>query len=353
MPNIAVLTSGGDSPGMNAAVMSVARASSLMGMNLIGIKRGFNGLIGKSKSLEDDIVHLTLDQVLDIADLPGTYLRTARCLEFKQPEYQDKAVKLLHDLDVEGVVVIGGDGSFQGAQALARKGIPTIGIPGTIDNDLGYTELSLGFDTAVNVCVEAVRAIRATSRSHDRASVVEVMGRNCGDIALNTALSTGSEIVIVPEMTNWSVDEIAHRLNALVDRGNQRASIIVAEGAYKTMAPFDVYEFMKDYPSGSRPVFPGSPMDAYFLSRVVEHKVKKTEVRSTVIGYTQRGSQPTARDAAFAFEAGVVAVNLLRHGESNRVVGVHNGKVFHMDIESALQIKPSFNRRMFNMVNAL
>ena len=154
-------------------------------------------------------------------------------------------------------------------------------------------------------------------------------------------------------MSNWSVDEIAHRLNALVDRGNQRASIIVAEGAYKTMAPFDVYEFMKDYPSGSRPVFPGSPMDAYFLSRVVEHKVKKTEVRSTVIGYTQRGSQPTARDAAFAFEAGVVAVNLLRHGESNRVVGVHNGKVFHMDIESALQIKPSFNRRMFNMVNAL
>ena len=179
------------------------------------------------------------------------------------------------------------------------------------------------------------------------------MGRNCGDIALNTALSTGSEIVIVPEMSNWSVDEIAHRLNALVDRGNQRASIIVAEGAYKTMAPFDVYEFMKDYPSGSRPVFPGSPMDAYFLSRVVEHKVKKTEVRSTVIGYTQRGSQPTARDAAFAFAAGVVAVNLLRHGESNRVVGVHNGKVFHMDIESALQIKPSFNRRMFNMVNAL
>ncbi len=298
-------------------------------------------------------MHLTLDQVLDIADLPGTYLRTARCLEFKQPEYQDKAVKLLHDLDVEGVVVIGGDGSFQGAQALARKGIPTIGIPGTIDNDLGYTELSLGFDTAVNVCMEAVRAIRATGRSHDRAAVVEVMGRNCGDIALNTALSTGSEILIVPEMKNWSVDDIANRLAALVERGNKRATIIIAEGAYKQMAPFDVYNFMKDYTGGSRPVFPGSPMDAYFLSRIVEHKVMKTEVRANIIGYTQRGNQPSARDAAFAFEAGVVAVNLLKHGDTNRVVGVHNGKVFHMDIESALAIKPSFNRRMFNMVNAL
>ena len=353
MPNIAVLTSGGDSPGMNAAVMSVARAANLMGMSLIGIKRGFNGLIGKSGNLDEDIVRLTLDQVLDIADLPGTYLRTARCKEFILEEYQDKAVRLLEELDVAGIVVIGGDGSMQGAQALARKGVPAIGIPGTIDNDLGYTEQSLGFDTAVNVCVDAVRAIRATSRSHDRAAVVEVMGRNCGDIALNTALSTGSEIVILPEIRNWSVDDVANRLNALVDRGNKRATIVVAEGAWKTMAPFDVYGFMKDYDSGSRPVFPGSPMDAYFLARIVENMVKKTEVRATVIGYTQRGHQPSARDAAFAFEAGVVAVNLLKHGESNRVVGVHNGKVFHMDIESALQIKPSFNRRMYNMVNAL
>lgn len=353
MANIAVLTSGGDSPGMNAAVMSVARAANLMGMNLIGIKRGFNGLIGKSASIDEDIVELSLDQILDIADLPGTYLRTARCLEFKDPEVQEKAANFLRSLDVQGLVVIGGDGSFLGAQALAKKGIPTVGIPGTIDNDLGYTELSLGFDTAVNVCMNAVRSIRATGRSHDRAAVVETMGRNCGDLALNTALSTGSEILIVPEMKNWSVDDIANRLAALVERGNKRATIIIAEGAYKSMAPFDVYNFMKDYSGGSRPVFPGSPMDAYFLARVVEHKVKKTEVRANVIGYMQRGNQPSARDAAFAFEAGVVAVNLLKHGDTNRVVGVHNGKVFHMDIESALAIKPSFNRRMFNMVNAL
>lgn len=352
MANIAVLTSGGDSPGMNAAVMSVARAANLMGMNLLGIKRGYNGLIGKSDKLEDNVVHLSLDQILDIADLPGTYLRTARCPEFKEDAYQEKAAKFLEDMDVKGLVVIGGDGSFQGAQALARKGIPTIGIPGTIDNDLGYTELSLGFDTAVNVCVDAVRAIRATSRSHDRAAVVEVMGRNCGDIALSTALSTGSEIVIVPEINNWDVDDVAYRLHALVERGNRRPTIVVAEGAYKTMAPFDPYEYLTSE-NTSKPVYPGQKMDSYLLSRVLEHKAKNAEVRTTVVGYTQRGHQPSARDAAFAFEAGVVAVNLLKHGESNRVVGVHNGKVFHMDIETALQIKDGFNRRMYNMVNAL
>ncbi len=352
MANIAVLTSGGDSPGMNAAVMSVARAANLMSMNLIGIKRGYNGLIGKSAKLEDDIVRLSLDQILDIADLPGTFLRTARCKEFLLDEYQDKAVKLLKDLDVAGLVVIGGDGSFMGAQALARKGIPTIGIPGTIDNDLGYTELSLGFDTAVNVCVDAVRAIRATSRSHDRAAVVEVMGRNCGDIALSTAQSTGSEIVIVPEVKNWDVEDVARRLDSLVKRGNRRATVVIAEGSYKTMAPFDVYAYLGQFPT-SKPVLAGQTMDAYHLARVLEHKTENLEVRGTVIGYTQRGRQPSARDAAFAFEAGVVAVNLLKHGESNRVIGVSNGKVFHMDIESALKIKTSFNRRMYNMVNAL
>ena len=352
MASIAVLTSGGDSPGMNAAVMSVARAAGLMGMDIIGIRRGYNGLIGKSNNPDDDIVRLSLDQVLDIADLPGTYLRTARCKEFALDEYQEKAAKLLRDLGVAGLVVIGGDGSLQGARALANKGIPTIGIPGTIDNDLGYTELSLGFDTAVNVCVDAVRSIRATSRSHDRAAVVEVMGRNCGDIALSTALSTGSEIVVVPEIQGWEVDDVAHRLSALVARGNHRATIVVAEGAFRTMAPFDPYEYLTQAGT-TKPVFPGQQMDAHLLAQILEHKADHNGVRATVVGYTQRGRQPSARDAAFAFEAGVVAVNLLKHGESNRVVGVHNGKVFHMDIDTALQIKPTFNRRMFNMVNAL
>ena len=200
MRKIGVLTSGGDSPGMNAAVMSVARSAALYGIPLIGIKRGYNGLLRKSSNIRDDLQELTLEIVLDIADEPGTYLRTARCLEFKELKYREKAVKTLKAMQIDGLVVIGGDGSFQGARCLCEMGIPCIGIPGTIDNDLPYTEMSLGFDTAVNVCVDAIRRIRATSRSHDRPAVVEVMGRHCGDIALTAAVSTGSEIVVCPEV---------------------------------------------------------------------------------------------------------------------------------------------------------
>ncbi|HHX21785.1 MAG TPA: ATP-dependent 6-phosphofructokinase [Clostridiales bacterium] len=349
MQKIAVLTSGGDSPGMNAAVMSVARAASLMNMQLVGIKRGYNGLIGKSDNRADDICELSLDTVLDIADLPGTYLRTARCPEFLEPEYQHKAVAFLKSLDISGLVVIGGDGSLRGAQVLSRLGVPCIGIPGTIDNDLGYTDTSLGFDTAVNVCVEAVRAIRATSRSHDRPAVVEVMGRNCGDIALMTALSTGSEMVIVPEVEQWSAEDAAARLSLLLSKGNTRASVIVAEGAWKTMAPFDTYGYLKDY---THKVYPGQPMDIWLFARVLRYKTK-SEVRGNVIGYTQRGHQPSARDAAFAFEAGVTAVRLLRQGQTNRVIGTRNGRVFDMDIDVALTMKPYFNRTMYNMVNAM
>ena len=183
MPNIAVLTSGGDSPGMNAAVMSVARNAAHFHLPLIGVKRGYNGLLGKSADEKDDLIKLDLDTVLDIADLPGTYLRTARCTEFMDPAMREKAARKLKEMEVLGLVVIGGDGSFQGAMRLCELGIPCIGIPGTIDNDLPYTVRTLGYDTAVNVCVDAVRAIRATSRSHDRPHVVEVMGRHYGDIA--------------------------------------------------------------------------------------------------------------------------------------------------------------------------
>lgn len=345
MSKIAVLTSGGDSPGMNAAVMSVARSAALLDMSLVGIKRGFNGLIGKYPNPDDNFVELSLDLLLDIADLPGTYLRTARCLEFKDIEVQKKAADFLRSLDVSGLVVIGGDGSFNGARALANQGIPCIGIPGTIDNDLGYTEMTLGFDTAVNVCVDAIRAIRATSRSHDRPHVVEVMGRNCGDIALTAAQSTGSEIVIVPEVSGWEVHDVAHRLQSLFARGNTRATVIVAEGAWETMADFNAE------PLGI--ALPGGKMDCEHFARVLDAMCEKAHVRHTVIGYTQRGAQPSARDAAFAFEAGAMAVNLIKHGVSNQVIGVRNGRTFHMPIDTALKARPHFNRRMFNMVNAL
>lgn len=349
MPKIAVLTSGGDSPGMNAAVVSVARNAALYGMPLVGIKRGYNGLLGLGARPEDDVVELTLDTVLDIADLPGTHLRTARCREFMNPDVRAAAAQRLKDMDVAGLVVIGGDGSFQGAQRLCELGIPCIGIPGTIDNDLAYTEATLGFDTAVNVCVDAVRSIRATSRSHDRPAVVEVMGRNCGDIALTTAVSTGAEIVIVPEV-KWSVDQVAERLNALIAKGNTRATVVVAEGAWASMKPFDVYSFLKPY---GKQVYEGEPMTSNRLASILKRKCGNAEARATVIGYTQRGCQPTARDSAFAFEAGAMAVGLLKDGIGNQVIGVKRGKTFHMPIETALKQKRSFNKKLYNLTNEL
>ena len=349
MSNIAVLTSGGDSPGMNAAVMAIARSAAFYGMPLIGVKRGYNGLLGRSARQEDDFIHLDLDTVLDIADLPGTYLRTARCREFLDPAVREKAAKALKALDVSGLVVIGGDGSFQGAMRLCELGIPCIGIPGTIDNDLAYTEMTLGYDTAVNVCVDAVRAIRATSRSHDRPHVVEVMGRDCGDIALATAEATGSEIVVVPEV-KWKVDDVAAQLNRQISMGNTRATVVVAEGCWKSMAPFDVYKFLLPY---GKEVYPGEPMTAYRFASVLKRKCGMVEARHTVIGYTQRGCSPTARDSMFAFEAGSMAVQLLKNGVSNQVIGVKHGRTFHMPIEKALAEKRHFNRKLFNLINSL
>ncbi len=349
MSNIAVLTSGGDSPGMNAAVLSVARNAAYYGMSLIGIKHGYNGLLGRSENPEDDFTKLNLDTLLDIADLPGTYLRTARCREFLDPAVREKAARTLRQLDVSGLVVIGGDGSFHGAQRLCELGIPCIGIPGTIDNDLAYTEMTLGYDTAVNVCVDAVRAIRATSRSHDRPHVVEVMGRNCGDIALTTAVSTGSEIVIVPE-AKWKVDDIANRLNKLIAMGNTRATIVVAEGCWESMAPFDVYKFLLPY---GKQVYQGEPMTSNRLASVLKRKCGMVEVRNTVIGYTQRGATPTARDSAFAFEAGAAAIQLLKNGIGNQVIGVKNGRTFSIGIDEALAQKQRFNKKLYNLVNTL
>ncbi len=353
MSRIAVLTSGGDSPGMNAAVTAIARSAALLDMPLLGVDRGYNGLLGKNP--KTDFVQLSLEKALDIADLPGTQLRTARCVEFRDKEVQVRAARLLRDMDVSGLVVIGGDGSFMGAKALCEQGIPCIGIPGTIDNDLAYTEMTLGYDTAVNVCVDAVRSIRATSRSHDRPHVVEVMGRHCGDIALMTAASTGAEIVIAPEAKKWSVDEIARRLQAQIDRGNYRSTIVVAEGSWEMMESFDVYKFLKPY---GKLVFEGEPMTADRFASVLKRKCQMPdgsypEVRATVIGYTQRGSQPTARDAAFAFEAGVMAVNLLKNGVSNQVIGMRRGQIFHEDIEKALKARRPFNRKLYNIINAL
>ena len=346
---IGILTSGGDSPGMNAAVVSVARCAAMNGIQLMGIKRGYNGLLGLSKNPEDDICALDLETVLDIADQRGTFLRTARCVEFKQPEVRRQAAENLRQLGIDALVVIGGDGSFTGAMYLCELGIPCVGIPGTIDNDLGYTEATLGYDTAVNVCVEAVRSIRATSRSHDRPHVVQVMGRNCGDIAMKTAMATGAEMLIVPEV-EWDVDEVAARLNCLIEQGNTRATLVISEHCWDNMKPFDWRKFLND---NGKTVYPGEPISAEYLASILKRKCGGAEVRSTVIGYTQRGAQPTAQDSAFAFEAGHQAVQLLNRGIANQAIGIRHSRVFNMPIIDALSMKKTFDREMYNLINKL
>ena len=349
MRKIGVLTSGGDAPGMNAAVMSIAKSAAMYGMPLVGIKRGYNGLLRKSTSIYDDLQELYLDTVLDIADQPGTYLRTARCTEFMDPKWREVAAQTLRSMEIDGLVVIGGDGSFQGARHLCELGIPCIGIPGTIDNDLAYTEMTLGYETAVNICTEAVRAIRATSRSHDRPHIVECMGRHCGDIALKTATATGAEILLVPEV-RWRVEDVAARLNKQLLKGNTRTTIVIAEGCWVYFEPFVMYGFLTSH---GKQCFEGEPISAMRLASLMKRMCGMVEVRSTVVGYTQRGALPCAKDSGFAFEAGNLAVRLLRDGVSNQVIGVKQGQVFYMPIDDALKVEKHFRRDLYELVNSL
>ena len=222
MANLAVLTSGGDSPGMNAAISTVARCAAQRGLGLIGLRHGFNGLTHWNDLNDEDYIFLGPETGLDIADRPGTFLKTGQSPALIFNGSLERAVERLRGLDVSGLVVIGGEGSLAKACRLADAGVPCVGIPGTIANDLAYTEATLGYDTAVNVCADVVSAIRATSRSHDRPHVVEVMGRHCGDIALETAMATGSEIVLCPEAKRWNVEEVAHRRGRLGLDGSLR-----------------------------------------------------------------------------------------------------------------------------------
>ena len=348
MRRIGVLTSGGDSPGMNAAVAAVAKAARYYGMSLIGIKRGYNGTLCRSHNIADDMVELDLDTILDIADQPGTYLRTARCLDFLKPEMRAHAVNNIHEMGIEGIVVIGGDGSYHGAMELCELGVPCVGIPGTIDNDLAYTEMTLGYDTALNSCAEDIRAIRATSRSHDRPGVVEVMGRHCGDIALKASAATGAEICLVPEVP-WSIQEVSDRLCRLIDAGNHRATVVIAEGAWDSMQHYEWQRYLIEH---NERAHVDSAISTKYLAKVLCLKTK-SEARPTVLGYTQRGRQPSAYDSWFAFEAGTLAVNLLRNGIGNQVIGIKDGRVYYMPIIMALRQKREFNLGLYNMINTL
>ena len=317
MKRIGLLTSGGDAPGMNAAIRAVVRSGIFFGMEVYGIERGYAGLIG------DNVVKMEMRSVSNIVQCGGTRLRTARCMEMMTVEGQKKALDPLEKHGIEGLVVIGGDGSFRGAKALSEYGVPTIGIPGTIDNDLEYTDYTLGFDTAVNTCLDIINKLRDTMTSHERVSVVEVMGRHCGDIALYSGIASGAEIIVVPELP-FDMNEIASRINRSRAQGKHSNIIVVAEGVMS------------------------AEKFASQLQAVTEYSV-----RPTCIGHVQRGGSPSMSDRMLAAQFGNKAVRLLNDGIGNRVVGIRDNKIIDMDIIEAVSMKKTFNYELYETLQMI
>ena len=318
MKRIALLTSGGDAPGMNAAIRAVVRSGIYFGMEVFGIERGYAGLI------EDNVIPMEMRSVSNIVQFGGTKLRTARCLEMLTEEGQKQAAATLEKHGIEGLVVIGGDGSFRGAKALTEKfGVPTIGIPGTIDNDLAYTDYTLGFDTAVNTCIDIINKLRDTMTSHERVCVVEVMGRHCGDIALYSGIASGAEIIVVPEI-EFNMDEIVAKIRSSRANGKHSNIVVIAEGVMSA-AKF-----------------------AEQLQAVTEYSV-----RPTCIGHVQRGGSPSMSDRMLAAQFGNKAVRLLNEGIGNRVVGIHDNHIIDMDIIEAVSMKKAFNYELYETLQMI
>ena len=317
MKRIGILTSGGDAPGMNAAIRAVTRTALYKGMSVVGIRRGYNGLINK------DVFEMDARSVSSIIQRGGTLLFTARCKEFKEEAGVQKAVKTCQELGIEGLVVIGGDGSYRGAGDLSRHGIPTIGLPGTIDNDISSTDFTIGYDTAMNTVVQLVDKLRDTSHSHDRCSVVEVMGRDAGYIAVNTAVACGAVEVLCPEK-EYNVDEIIAKMQASRKIGKQNFIIIVAEGI-----------------GGSQE-----------LAKRIEAETG-IESRATILGHVQRGGSPTVRDRVLASQMGFYAVELLEKGIGNRVVGIRGTKLVDYDIQEALAMKKPFDDDLYDLTQVI
>ena len=320
MKTIGILTSGGDAPGMNAAIRAVVRSAIYYGCKVYGINRGYKGL------LEEDLTEMNLSSVGDIIHRGGTILKSSRCEEFKTEEGRKLGVKVLKKYGIDCLVVIGGDGSFNGAKKLSEMGFPAIGIPGTIDNDLEYTDYTIGFDTAMNTVIDAIGKIRDTSSSHERVNIVEVMGRNCGDLALYAGIAGGAETIIVPEV-DVKLDEIALRLKTTQKRGKRHSIIVMAEGVEKV----------------------GSASD---LKKVLTEEAG-ADVRVTVLGHVQRGGSPTSFDRILASRFGYRAVELLLEGKSSRVVGIKDNKIIDMDIQEALAMPKTFNRELYEMAKVL
>ena len=294
---IGVLTSGGDAPGMNAAIRAVVRRGLSSGLNVKGIYTGYNGL------LNEEIVDMTARDVSDTIERGGTILYTARCAEFRTPEGQARGAEVCRKHGIDGLVVIGGDGSFAGAQKLAALGINTIGIPGTIDLDIACTEYTIGFDTAVNTAMEAIDKVRDTSTSHERCSIIEVMGRGAGYIALYCGIANGAEDILLPEKYDYDEQKLINNIIASRKAGKKHHIIVNAEGIGHSEA----------------------------MARRIE-AATGIETRATILGHMQRGGNPTCKDRVYASMMGARAVDLLCEGASNRVVAFRDGKFVDLSL---------------------
>lgn len=315
---IGILTSGGDAPGMNAAIRSAARTAISRGLKVKGIKRGYMGL------LNEEIIDMQARNVSDIIQRGGTILGTARCLEFKRPDIQQKAAEICRQHGIDGIVVIGGDGSYRGAQALSRQGINTVGVPGTIDLDIACTEYTIGFDTAVNTAMQAIDKVKDTSSSHERCSIIEVMGRNAGYIALWCGIANGAEDVLLPEKYEYDEQEIIDHIIESRKKGKTHHLIINAEGIGHSTS----------------------------MARRIE-AATGIETRATILGYMQRGGNPTAMDRYYASIMGAYAVDIMIKGKTNRVVGYTHGQFTDYDIEEALQMQKSIDDYQYEVAQLL
>ncbi|CAM4208096.1 6-phosphofructokinase [Bacillus manliponensis] len=317
MKRIGVLTSGGDSPGMNAAIRAVVRKAIYHDLEVYGIYHGYAGLIS------GHIEKLELGSVGDIIHRGGTKLYTARCPEFKTVEGQLKGIEQLKKFDIEGLVVIGGDGSYQGAKKLTEHGFPCVGVPGTIDNDIPGTDFTIGFDTALNTVIDAIDKIRDTATSHERTYVIEVMGRHAGDIALWAGLADGAETILIPE-ADYDMNDVINRLKRGSDRGKKHSIIVVAEGV-------------------------GSAID---IGKQIE-EATDFDTRVTVLGHVQRGGSPSAQDRVLASRLGAKAVELLLEGKGGRCVGIQNNQLVDHDIIEALAQKHTIDLDMYQLSKEL
>ena len=314
MRKIAVLTSGGDAPGMNAAIRAVTRYAIYKGLEVYGVERGYTGLINS------EIKQMDRRAVSDIIQRGGTILKTSRSPEFNEVEYQKIAAENLEAYDIEGLVVIGGDGSFRGAKDLTDNcGIRTVGIPGTIGNDLAYTDYTLGFDTAVNTALSAINNLRDTMTSHERVCIVEVMGRKCGDIALYAGLGGGAEVIIVPEVHN-DIAQIAKSIAVNKRKGKTSDIIVLAEGVCRAVE----------------------------LKQQLKDQGITSSIKTTELGYIQRGGAPTMQDRMLAAQFGVRAVDVLLEGKGSRVVGIKDNRIIDQDISEALAMERVFDKDLYD-----